>query len=216
MATIDELTHNVDVKRLELRQAIEALTAETKQPYTPWAPHLSEAQVANCRVLPSRYHLLEYMPKNSVCAEVGTQAGFFAESILNTVQPRDFHIIDIDLTPFRRDVFANSIATGQVHLHEGDSSTILSRFPDETFDWIYIDGDHSYEGFIKDLEMSRLKVKPYGFIACNDYTVWSPGEVFGYGILRGVHEFCVKHHWEFAYIGLQGQGYHDVCIRKRP
>jgi hypothetical protein len=215
LANLDELRHAVIVKQLELRSAIEELVKETNQPFTPWAPHLSEELVANCRVLPSRYHILDLMPKNAVCVEVGTQAGHFAKSIMTQTKPLEFHVIDIDLSVFERAALETEIASGVIHLHEGDSSKIMESFADEKFDWIYIDADHSYEGFVKDLEVSARKVKPHGFIACNDYTVWSPGEVFGYGILLGVHEFCVKNHWEFVYIGLHGQGYHDVCIRKR-
>jgi predicted O-methyltransferase YrrM len=214
MATIKELRDAVAAKQFELRAAIEALMKETKEPFIAWAPTLPEELLAHCRVLPSRDRLLDFMPKGGVCAEVGTQTGYFAKKIMTTTQPSEFHIIDIDMSLFDRAAFAADIDANRVHIHEGDSSSILASFADGKFDWIYIDADHSYEGFVKDLEVSARKVKSSGYIVCNDYTVWSPAEVFGYGVLRGVNEFCAKNQWEFVYIGLHGQGYHDVCIRR--
>ncbi len=213
---LQELQQAVIVKQQELRQAIDALTTATGKPFTPNAPQPSEAQLANCRVLPSRYHLLDHMPKGAICVEVGTQFGGFAEQILKRTKPREFHIIDIDLSVFQRGPIQQHLESGVVKLHEGDSSAILSTFPDGYFDWIYIDGDHSYDGFVKDLRISAKKLKPKGYIVCNDYTVWSPIEAHEYGVLRGVHELCRDDNWEFAFIALQGQGYHDVCLRKRP
>jgi hypothetical protein len=213
---IAELEANIFEKAQELRAAIEAMVAVTGQSFTPWAPHLSDSQLINCRVLPSRYHILDYMPKHGVCVEVGSQAGNFAVEILSRTQPSKFHIVDLYLDQFeQREKMQADIDSGRVELHEGYSAEVLDTFDDGYFDWIYIDADHSYEGFVKDLRISTRKLKPNGFIVCNDYTVWSPAEVFGYGILRGVHEVCVSDNWEFVFIGLHGQGYHDVCIRKR-
>lgn len=203
-------------KQIEYRAAIEAYIYLTGQPFTPWAPHLAEAQLANCRVLPSRYHILDLMPKGGTCIEVGTQTGNFALQILNRTQPAKLHLIDLVPDLFQhREVLQPLFEDGTVVFHEGYSQDILKQFDDEYFDWIYIDADHSVAGFRADLETASRKLKPNGYIVCNDYTVWSPAEVFPYGILEGVHEFCALENWEFVFIGLHGQGYHDVCIRKR-
>jgi SAM-dependent methyltransferase len=216
VSDLEHLSDAVDQKRAELRVAIEALIAFTGEPFTPWAPHLDDVQVANCRVLPSRYHILDMMPKQAVCIEVGTQTGNFALQIKERTQPKKFHIVDLYLDQFQyREQLQSDIESGKICLHQGYSSQILETFDDGYFDWIYIDADHSYKGFLADLKASARKLKPNGYIVCNDYTVWSPGEVFPYGILRGVHEHCVEDNWEFVFIGLHGQGYHDVCIRKR-
>ena len=216
LSDIERLRAEVDQRRYALRAAIEELIAATGETYPPWAPHLSDTQLVNCRVLQSRYHILDYMPKGAVCAEIGTQAGNFALEILSRTSPLEFHIVDLHLELFEhRQKVADMTDVGQVVFHQGYSADVLAGFDDDYFDWIYIDADHSYKGFVSDLHLASLKLKSGGFIVCNDYTVWSPGEAEPYGILKGVHEFCVANNWEFVFIGLHGQGYHDVCIRQR-
>jgi spermidine synthase len=105
--------------------------------------------------------MLEHLPKGGVCAEVGIFKCDFSEQILSVLQPEKLHLIDIDPASIeiagRR--FQKEIGEGRVEIHHGDSSSILARFPDQSLDWIYIDGDHNYPGVKKDLEQARVKVK---------------------------------------------------------
>ena len=48
--------------------------------------------------------------------------------------------------------------------------TALSNGLHEHLDWIYIDGDHSYEGTLLDLENSLNVVRKYGLIMGDDYS----------------------------------------------
>jgi hypothetical protein len=41
-----------------------------------------------------REHLLEILPKNSVCAEVGVHRGEFSARVLQIVNPKELHLID--------------------------------------------------------------------------------------------------------------------------
>ena len=50
-----------------------------------------------------------------------------------------------------------------------DSSTALKMFDKGTVDFVYIDGDHSYNGFMKDFEESLRIIKDDGWIAGHDY-----------------------------------------------
>ena len=178
-------------------------------------PQLSELHLRNSRVVPTREHILPLMPKSGICAEVGTQTGGFAKLIFSILRPAKLHIYDIDYTLFDHAHFASAIQTGSVELHQGDSSTLLGMQPDRHFDFIYIDGDHSYNGVVKDLEQSAWKIKDDGWIVCNDYTIYSPLEKIKYGICRAVNEFCLNHGFEIVFLGLHPWGYHDVALRKR-
>lgn len=59
------------------------------------------------------------------------------------------------------------------------SHNIVNLFPDNFFDAIYIDADHSYYSVKKDIEMSLPKTK--GWLGGHDYSE-------KYGTVRAVHE----------------------------
>jgi len=46
---------------------------------------------------------------------------------------------------------------------------VESRFADDSFDVVFIDGDHRYEAVVRDLRIARRAVKPGGVIAVHDY-----------------------------------------------
>ena len=177
-------------------------------------PPLDEPYLKNSRILPSREKILERLPKGGVCAEVGTQIGNFAWQIFTVLQPAKLHIFDIDFTPFDHAPFQLAIQQGVVELHQGDSSSLLAAMPDKSFDFIYIDGDHTYDGVVKDLAQAARKIKEDGWIVCNDYTIYSPLEQTKYGVYRAVNEFCLEHGYEIIYLGLHPWSYHDVALKK--
>lgn len=51
----------------------------------------------------------------------------------------------------------------------GRTDELSNEFKDESFDFIFIDADHSYEAVKKDIEMWYPKVKQGGVIAGHDY-----------------------------------------------
>lgn len=69
-------------------------------------------------------------------------------------------------------------------LRLGDSSTLMSKLK-EKFDYIYIDGDHTYKGVKKDLWQAPRLLKKGGVIICDDF-----GNA--QSIRDAVAEFCEK------------------------
>ena len=59
-------------------------------------------------------------------------------------------------------------ATGIVPICE-DSAQAWRRFPDESIDLLFVDGDHSFEGCLNDLRNWYPKMKPQGIIVGHDY-----------------------------------------------
>ena len=123
-----------------------------------------------------RKFLLEMMPKNSICAEIGVSRGEFSEKILEYVQPQKLHLID----PWLKEPhvhyydqvcerFKASIASGQVEIHRNKSQFVYAMFPDHYFDWIYVDGSHNYKSVKRDLDHFYPKIKPDGFMTGDDY-----------------------------------------------
>lgn len=146
------------------------------------------------------------MPKGSTCAEIGVHKGDFSKRILKIVNPKVLHLIDpwkyetgesykfacyggiassqeaMD-DKFRRvkKRFKTEINKGTICIHRNFSITAAKDFPDEYFDWVYIDANHLYE-FVK-------KVKKGGFLAGDDYRkhAWWKG-----GVKKAVDEFLEK------------------------
>lgn len=179
------------------------------------APPLSDRHLQNCRMVANREVILQHMKKGGIVAEVGVQEGHFSRLILDICMPEKLHLIDLELTTYGIErVFRHEMDKGQVVLHEGDSSTMLSRFNDHYFDFIYIDADHSYNGIQMDIQAAKTKIKDDGYLVFNDYTYWSPGECINYGVIQAVNELCIRENWELAYFALAGHMYCDVAIRR--
>jgi len=170
--------------------------------------------------------LFKKLPKNSVCAELGVLYGQGSQLILSLTQPKKLHLIDPwvfqNHTPLhqetnqRRKVFGqkdldkmyqdvlvrfNSLIQKEiVKVHRDYSDKTLSSFPDNYFDWVYIDGNHEYAFVKKDLDLCYLKVKPGGFITGDDY-IKKP---YFEGPIRAVDEFIQSGHVKLIeFIGIQ-------------
>jgi len=173
----------------------------------------------NCRVVADRFEGLNQLPKRGKIAELGVQKGLFSKSILKTSGPTELHLFDLSFSyenfPFDHEFFVDYIKRGTVTLHEGDSSSLLAQLPDEYFDWIYIDGDHTLEGARKDADVAKTKIKSDGYLVFNDYTIFSPLENMHYGVPHIVNDLCLDDGFEMIYFALNTIGYHDVCIQRR-
>lgn len=203
---------------LQLWQRMRATAADPRRPDRPRpvfkkAPALRQEALDACRLLADREALLDRLPKQAVCAELGTQEGLFATAILQIARPREFHIVDVDLSRLRS---AQAFASNPVvTLHEQDSADCLAEFPDRHFDWIYIDADHSYPAVRRDAEVALRKVKDDGYLVFNDYIFWSHEQMMPYGVVTAVNELCNEHDLAFVYFALHRSMYCDVALRRR-
>ena len=160
-----------------------------------------------------RAFLLDMLPKDSVGAEIGVWNGDFSDKLLEVVRPKQLHLID----PWHHEPsamykyalygglakngqdemdrhhaavcarFDGQIQRGQVKIHRGYSADVLGQFPDNFFDWVYIDGNHLYEYVKKDLESSLRKTKAGGWVAGDDYV---GGQWWKDGVTKAVDEFA--------------------------
>jgi predicted O-methyltransferase YrrM len=85
-----------------------------------------------------------------------------------------------------------------------DSQTSADLFPDEYFDFIFIDADHSYEAVIRDIESWWPKIKKGGMFAGDDFIpddgdIWLINNADGskeyagkFGVRKAVTEFGIK------------------------
>lgn len=90
----------------------------------------------------------------------------------------------------------------RAHIIRMDSVLSADLFPDEYFDFIYIDADHSYEGVVRDLNAWWPKIKKGGLFCGDDYIpddgdIWlvvgDKEEYAGkFGVRKAVNEFVAK------------------------
>src|SRR4029077_17877878 len=94
--------------------------------------------------------------------------------------------------------FAREIARGEVVIHRAPSVVAVAELP--ALDWVYIDGDHTYEGVWADLRSCWTKLSRGGCMAGDDYGVrgwWKDG------VTRAVDEFAASVDCEKRIIGTQ-------------
>lgn len=187
---------------------------------TKWAV-LKKVHTQNCTVLPSRFHLLEALPKGGVVAEVGVAFGDFTKQILMRNKPKKLHLVDMwegeryqAGLPRVLDRFAAEIASGMINVHRGYSTERLADFSDGYFDWIYIDTDHTYATTRDELLLAARKVKPTGHIAGHDFTSGNPVRAVPYGVIGACNEHCVNNGWEYAFLTLEPSGHFSFALRK--
>jgi hypothetical protein len=79
-----------------------------------------------------------------------------------------------------------------VRLFKSRSDTFLQNQPDNTYDIIYIDGDHSYSGVKTDLQNAHKKIKSGGYIMGHDYemNMQKANHIYNFGVKQAVDEFC--------------------------
>jgi len=162
--------------------------------------------------------LLPLIAPAGIGAEIGVLKGEFSAQLLHSCAPQRLHLIDpweeqtgdyrFDLSNTNqstqnelhdhvRQTFASEIAAGQVVLHRECSNKAAPGFADGYFDWIYIDGDHTYNGVTDDLELYAPKLKGTGLILGDDFINSAYYIQMKFGVVEAVQDFVRKHGYEF-------------------
>jgi len=154
----------------------------------------------------------EIIKPDSILCEIGVFTGEFANQLLKT-NPKELVLIDpwcgisgsgdqdgnnfttVDLPKVYEflEFYVKQIPC--INLQKGYSFYVLPTFPNNYFDCIYIDGDHSYSACKVDLELSLEKIKPGGIIMGHDYEMnfEKAKNNYDFGVKRAVDEFCIKY-----------------------
>ena len=190
-----------------IRRPLRAIRAAFWRPVLP-GPLPAELW-SECRVCGSREELVGLLPRHGRVAEIGTDTGSFARHILKAAEPRELHVIDIDLS--RLD---HAVATDpRVTAHRGDSATVVAGFAEASFDWIYVDGDHSLAGVSRDADAAAAKVRPGGFLVFNDFAHVDL-DLGTYGVHTAVMAFAARRLWPIAWMAYAPNGLYDIALRR--
>lgn len=184
--------------------------------------NLDEIHVKNTKLLKDRFSLLEMLPKNAVVAELGVDQGNFSTKILEICQPKKLHLVDVWQDKRyhqnkRNQVesrFESNIKNEQVEINIGLSTDVVSSFPDNYFDFIYIDTDHSYPTTLSELELYSSKMKKEGIICGHDYIIGYWNGMVRYGVKEAVAYFCKKYNWELTYLTAETNGHPSFAVKK--
>ena len=143
--------------------------------------------------------LATYPPIHSVL-EIGLNAGHSADHILKTC-PSIQKFVSIDISVFRYTILALIYLSKKYEkvfqFIQGDSQTILPKYsalrPNEKFDLIYIDGNHSYEGCSKDIESCKKLSHPGTKLWIDDYNMLGPSQAILGAQIEGLIEVIAFH-----------------------
>lgn len=172
-----------------------------------------------------RRYLAEYIPPGGVGAEVGVFWGHFAEKLAVDFKPSKLYLVDPwdtfhgeffrFKTPYTMDgklptavceAEVRKIAArhpGVVEVRKDYSTSFFEQFPDEHFDWVYLDATHYYEGVMADLRAIWPKLKKTGILFGDDY--FSNPEIKHHGVWQAVNDFAARrklrlieeHHYQY-------------------
>ena len=148
-------------------------------------------------------NMVQKFPSNSLFVEIGTWKGkstiFMAEKIKESSKEIKFYAIDsFDgfgggyadaenkdlLTIYNKNI---EPVKSYIQTLIGFSFDLFKNFEDDSIDFLFIDGDHRYEGVKRDLQLWFPKIKNGGIISGHDYDEPSCGvrkavdEYFAFG-----------------------------------
>ena len=105
------------------------------------------------------------------------------------------HVVHYDVGTSYLELLAKYRETPSVRLHRANSISFLQRCENNTYDIIYIDGDHSYHGVKHDLINAYTKIKNGGYIMGHDYemNMKKAHHMYDFGVKAAVDEFCVTY-----------------------
>ncbi|HEY5049189.1 MAG TPA: class I SAM-dependent methyltransferase [Rhizomicrobium sp.] len=137
-----------------------------------------------------RRFLLEWLPKGVAGAEIGVWKGDFTQKLIQSTRPRALHLIDPwkfvprfpnrwyggmeaksqeDMDAIFAGVQSRFGSTATVSIVRKPSIDAAKSFPDASLDWVYIDGDHSFEAVLGDLRAWMPKLRRGGVLAGDDF-----------------------------------------------
>ena len=104
-----------------------------------------------------------------------------------------------------------------INLYKSYSHDYLASCPDNKYDIIYIDADHSYNGVKRDIELAYLKVKNGGYITGHDYELNMDKckHNWAFGTKQAVDEFCEKYNQKIIAKGNDGCVSFTIQVQKQ-
>jgi len=141
-----------------------------------------------------------------VGAEIGVSKGLHAKQLCKSIEDLKLFLVDPWVgydTPQITDERANArykecverLSPYNVEYVRETSMEAVGSFPDNSLDFIYIDGLHTFDGVMSDLIFWSPKVRSGGIVAGHDYLEFPNGGIIpavrAYVAGHGIHEWYV-------------------------
>jgi hypothetical protein len=94
---------------------------------------------------------------------------FFAPSVEGLAQAMDQALASGEVERVFRDNMRFQPASVRWEAEKGLSDEMLSTLPSESFDIVYLDGDHSYDAVVRDIEQSIPLLRDGGILCGDDF-----------------------------------------------
>ena len=130
-------------------------------------------------------------------AEIGVFAGYYSEKLCKFNPELELHCVDPWNKNYMRADKVFSIAKEllspyRVHFWQKTSLEASKEIADGYLDFVYIDGEHSYESVKEDIEAWAPKVKKGGVVAGDDFYKTGAGNM---GVIDAVCEYASNHRY---------------------
>ena len=162
-----------------------------------------------------------HLPLRTNAVEIGVLYGDFSNEILRIINPTQLVLID----PYKRGEkkygiepdslptaystednyqdlvrrFTPELVASRIRIVKKYSHEAVNEFPDNYFDFIYIDASHLYEDVKRDLNDWFPKLKIGGLMCGHDYE-----NTNGFGVIKAVNEFKNENRLEFIILNENG------------
>jgi len=146
---------------------------------------------------PMTKYLKKQNKKDLVGVEIGTHRGENAFNMLKMLNIKYLYLVDPYIPKEQKSKHykkANKILKKwkkKIQFYVTKSEHAINFFRYNTLDFVYIDGDHSYEAVKKDIELYYPKVTEGGVIGGHDFCGSNPG------VCRAVIEYADKNNLNF-------------------
>lgn len=172
-----------------------------------------------------QFRFLRMLPSGSVGAEIGVWRGDFSARILRWARPSRLVLVDpwrfTEDEDYKHAMFGGAsggqaemdevhagvvtrfkerLDAGQVVIRREPSVEAAQAWQDGPLDWVYIDGDHTYDGVRADLHAYWPLLKAGGVMAGDDYAF--PGW-WKDGVTLAVNEFAAEQRLTLKVMGSQ-------------
>ncbi|MCR4324167.1 MAG: class I SAM-dependent methyltransferase [Candidatus Curtissbacteria bacterium] len=139
-----------------------------------------------------------------VGVEIGTDHGKYAQQLLEGIPGLDLLCVDpylaytegeeIHSQEEMEQIYKEAlqrVASYDCHIDRNTSMEVVKHIPDNFYDFVFIDGNHSYEYVLEDITEWTKKVKPGGIVAGHDY---KEDPTRNYGVIQAVQEYTEENH----------------------